>query len=247
MSTAPLRPSVCNALQRTASFGGLKPPALWLGAFFMVLASMASGNATASPTHGRTQSHATPHAVSAPPHDLTPHDKPAAAPQKPHSLSLQEKLEQTEQAIASEQDDQKAQSLMKRAETLRLYSVKNSGRILLSEAQDSLKQGHTTEAEKTLSAALTLQLDNAFLRRQRAAIRFLGNDLTGAVQDLQVALVNDPGDAQSWDLLARTQEHLRHPHQALHAYTEALTHAPLLPDGQKRYKQLEQQANGIPD
>lgn len=233
MSTAPLHRSVCNALQRIASFGRLKPPALRLGAFFMALASIAPRVTAAAPTHGPAKNHVTPHATSTPP--------------KPHSLTLQEKLEQTEQAIASEQDDQKAQSLMKKADTLRLYSVKNSGRILLNEAQDSLKQGHITEAETTLSAALTLQPDNAFLRRQRAAIRFLGNDLTGAVQDLQVALVHDPGDAQSWDILAHTQEHLHHPHQALHAYTEALTHAPLLPNGQKRYRQLEQQANGTPD
>ncbi|OOL17374.1 hypothetical protein AL01_08595 [Bombella intestini] len=242
MSMAPLHRSVCNALQRTASFERLKPPALWLGAFFMVLISIAPRVTAASPAHEQAKNHVTPHATSTP-----PHDKPAATPPKPHSLSLQEKLEQTEQAIASEQDDQKAQSLMKKADTLRLYSVKNSGRILLNEAQDNLKQGHITEAEKTLSAALTLQPDNAFLRRQRAAIRFLGNDLTGAVQDLQVALVHDPGDAQSWDILAHTQEHLHHPHQALHAYTEALTHAPLLPNGQKRYRQLEQQANGTPD
>lgn len=242
MSTAPLRRSVRDALQRMASFEGLKPPALWPGAFFMAAFSVFCGMSSAAPSH--EQSHGTPSQS----RQNASHDRPASAPpKKPHSPSLKEKLEQTEQAIASEQDDQKAQSLMKRAETLRLYSVKNSGRILLSEAQDSLKQGHTDEAEKDLSAALTLQPDNAFLRRQRAAIRFLGNDLTGTVQDLQVALVQDPGDAQSWELLARTQEHLRHPHQALHAYTEALTHAPLLPDGQKRYRQLEQQANGIPD
>lgn len=244
MSTAPLHRPVRYALQRTASFGGLKPPAPWLGAFFATALSLFYGVTVAAPAHEQAQSHkAAPQS-----HQDISHDKPAPTPpKKPHSPSLKEKLEQTEQAIASEQDDQKAQSLMKKAETLRLYSVKNSGRILLSEAQDVLKEGHTAEAEADLSAALTLQPDNAFLRRQRAAIRFLGNDLTGAVQDLQVALVNDPGDAQSWDLLARTQEHLRHLHQALHAYTEALTHAPLLPNGQKRYRQLEQQANGIPD
>lgn len=240
MSTAPLHRSVCHAFQRAASFGGLKPPALRLGAFFVVVFGsfcvMSSATIAASPPAHEQG------------HNTAPHDKPAPSPpKKPHRPSLKEKLEQTEQAIASEQDDQKAQSLMKKAETLRLYSVKNSGRILLSEAQDELKQGHTSEAEKDLSAALTLQPDNAFLRRQRAAVRFLGNDLTGAVQDLQVALVGDPGDAQSWDLLTRTQEQLHHPHQALHAYTEALTHAPLLPNGQKRYRQLEQQANGIPD
>lgn len=239
MSTAPLHRSVCNALQRTASFGRLKPPALPLGAFFVAVFSsfcvMSPATMAATPPAHEQG------------HNTAPHDRPAPSPKKPHRLSLKEKLEQTEQAIASEQDDQKAQSLMKKAETLRLYSVKNSGRTLLSEAQDELKQGHTDDAEKDLSAALTLQPDNAFLRRQRAAVRFLGNDLTGAVQDLQVALVNDPGDAQSWDLLTRTQEQLHHPHQALHAYTEALTHAPLLPNGQKRYRQLEQQANGIPD
>ncbi|MBA5727955.1 tetratricopeptide repeat protein [Bombella mellum] len=246
MSTAPLRHPVFHALKREASSGGLKPPAFRPGAFFVAAASMAFllMATTTIPAHGQTQPHATP----GPAHkDGTSHDQPVSPPGKPHTPSLKEKLEQTEQAIASEQDDQKAQGLMKKAETLRLYSVKNSGRILLSEAQDELKQGHASEAEKDMSAALTLQPDNAFLRRQRAAVRFLGNDLTGAVQDLQVALVHDPGDAQSWDLLAHTQEHLHHPHQALHAYTEALTHAPLLPDGQKRYRQLEQQANGIPD
>lgn len=248
MSTAPLRHPVFHALKREAPSGGLKPPAFRLGAFFMAATCLfysagPAAMAATAPAHKPVQGQ--PHAaIPAPDSKNSLHVPP---PPKPHSPSLKEKLEQTEQAIASEQDDQKAHSLMKKADTLRLYSVKNSGRILLSEAQDELKQGHTGDAEKDLSAALTLQPDNAFLRRQRAAVRFLGNDLTGAVQDLQVALVHDPGDAQSWDILAHTQEHLHHPHQALHAYTEALTHAPLLPDGQKRYRQLEQQANGIPD
>ncbi|MCX5618970.1 MULTISPECIES: tetratricopeptide repeat protein [Bombella] len=215
---------MCCVLHALPPYERGKPLAFWLGAFFYLTATPLAY--AAAPTHPTSA---------------------ASAPPKAHSLSLKEKITQTEQALATEQDDQKAQALMKKAETLRLYTVQNSGRLLLSEAQEAIQKGHTDEAERALSAALTLQPDNAFLRRQRAAIRFIGNDLTGTVEDLQVALVHDPGDAQSWDLLARTQEHLHHPHQALHAYTEALTHAPLLPNGQKRYQQLEQRANGTPD
>lgn len=213
-----------GVFKRPAPFWGFKPPARLLGAFFMTALFFTANTALATPAA---------------------HNPPL--PAKTPSLTLQEKLSQTEKALTTEENDSQAESLMQKAELLRLYSVKNSGRLLLDEAQEQLKQSHIQQAEAALSAAITLQPDNGFLRKQRASIRFVGNDLTGAVEDLQMCLTQDPGDALAWELLARTQEHLHHPEAALTAFTNALTWAPLLPNGQKRYQQLERQAHGQPD
>lgn len=215
-----------------------KPPSFGLGAFVVVAcvgAVLSATSAHASPHPTANHTHASPHAHTA---ENTPAHK---------KLSLPERLHQAEHDLHHAQNEHDAQRAWHRAELLRQRSLSAGVQLIVKDALDLAQKGDVEHAEHKLSAALTLQPDNAFLRRQRAGIRLLGNDPTGAVQDIGVSLNTDPRDPTAWMLLAEAQEKLHHNDLALHAFEEAMSCTPYLPDKEKKQAHYTQLAHGHED
>ncbi|MXV45062.1 hypothetical protein GS501_08420 [Saccharibacter sp. 17.LH.SD] len=162
-------------------------------------------------------------------------------------LSPRERLIKAEQALQTAPDDQEAQRRWDYAETLRQYTLKSGTRLMLNDALDQVEKGNLQEADHTLSSALSLESGNALLLRQRAAVRLLGDDPTGAVQDIGESLQTDPDDPTSWLLLAKAQEALHHNDLSLHAFEEAIKCAPRFPHKDEQLTHYRQLAHGKSD
>lgn len=178
----------------------------------------------------------------APAHPTPVGSKPPAAPP---SLKLQ--LEAAEQAVASAPNLEAAGQAWDRAEALRKRALTGGSKLLLQEADEKAESGNLHVAVRDLSAALTLQPDSVILRRMRAELRLTGNDPTGAVEDLGVALQQDPGDPTAWFLLAKAEETLHNGDAALEAFQHVLKLAPLFPDKETLLRQFRHAARGQPD
>ncbi|WP_018980517.1 tetratricopeptide repeat protein [Saccharibacter floricola] len=213
------------------ALAAMKPPAFGLGAFVLYTAF--------SPAL------ATPHPAIAHEHTGT-HASSAKAP-PPKRRSLRERLQQAEHDLHHAQNDHDAQRAWNHAEQLRQRTLSPGVQLMVKDSLEQAQKGEVDRAEHQLSATLTMQPDNAFLRRQRAAIRLLGNDPTGAVQDIGISLNEDPRDPTAWMMLAEAQEKLHHSDLALHAFEEAISCTPYLPDKDKRLAHYKQRALGRED
>lgn len=162
-------------------------------------------------------------------------------------LSREERLAEAEQALRSAKTDEESQQAWDRAENLRVRSLDHATRLLCDESEQRTQAGDLQKALDSLNAAIALQPDNGFLRRNRAELRIAGNDPTGAVQDLALTLRNDPKDPIAWVLLAKTQEILHHNNTALKAFEIALSHAPRFPGGKEMLKYFRQNIFGKED
>ncbi|TPW35178.1 tetratricopeptide repeat protein [Oecophyllibacter saccharovorans] len=174
---------------------------------------------------------------------------PAKTPRKIRTPAevLELRLQAAEQAVKAAHTQEASNQAWQQAESLRKRQLSAGAELLLTEAREKSTAPDLHAALYDLSAALTLQPDAALLRRTRAEMRLASNDPTGAVQDLGIALQQDPGDPTSWFLLARTEEALHNGPAALNAFRQALKNAPLFPERTTLLHQFTLDAQGQPD
>lgn len=166
----------------------------------------------------------------------------ATSPAKPKPDPLQE----TSKALRVAKTAVEARELERHAETLRQKGLSASTRLLLENADSSLKAHDYRKAEAALDNALVLQRDKAFIRRGRARVRYAAGDFEGAISDLGVALQKDPDDPLSWQLLSQIEEERHDMKAALAAARQVLVVDPLASNGAKRVKTLQAAVDGRP-
>ncbi|GAD10221.1 FOG: TPR repeat [Gluconobacter frateurii NBRC 103465] len=165
----------------------------------------------------------------------------------PHHKTVQERLVETEKALALAGNDKDARKLADQAETLRNRSLTGAVRMLLTDSQDALGKHDFQSAEDDLTSAITLQPDQPILRRYRAAIRSAAGDNNGAIADLGIAIQADPGDATAWGMLAESERDRHEPEAALRAYKQMMQLDPHAPDADKQLKILQKEKDGQED
>jgi len=131
-------------------------------------------------------------------------------------------------------------------ESLRQQSVQPAVRLLWRRSQRELVSDQRAAALSDMNDALDLQPENAFLWRERAAVRATAGDLDGAMGDLGVALSRDATDVLSWQALAEIEEGRSAWMEAYKAWQHVISLDPHLPDGQKRLDRLRRHALGQP-
>ncbi|GAP25768.1 hypothetical protein GLF_2650 [Gluconobacter frateurii NBRC 101659] len=165
----------------------------------------------------------------------------------PHHKTVQERLVETEKALALAGNDKDARKLADQAETLRNRSLTGAVRMLLTDSQDALGKHDFQSAEDDLTSAITLQPDQPILRRYRAAIRSAAGDNNGAISDLGVVIQADPGDTTAWGMLAEAERDRHEPDAALRAYKQMMFLDPHAPDADKQLKILQKEKDGQED
>ncbi|MFC0569012.1 MAG: hypothetical protein ABF562_13295 [Gluconobacter japonicus] len=165
----------------------------------------------------------------------------------PHHKTVQERLVETEKALALAGNDKDARKLADQAETLRNRSLTGAVRMLLTDSQDALGKHDFQSAEDDLTSAITLQADQPILRRYRAAIRSAAGDNNGAISDLGVVIQADPGDTTAWGMLADAERDRHEPDAALRAYKQMMLLDPHAPDADKELKILQKEKDGQED
>ncbi|MDR6183412.1 hypothetical protein QE368_002254 [Asaia bogorensis NBRC 16594] len=253
----------------TALRGAVVRPCLLLGsAAFVVLAlSPAKGSPDGHPApghkpglHSAATSPANPDKTSTSGADKGPNgsvgtppamrdndksDSAKASPgAKPPSAPKPDPLQETNKALRMAHTPTEARALERRAETLRQKNLSASTRLLLENADSSLKAHDYRKAEAALDNALVLQPDKPFIRRGRARVRYAAGDFEGAISDLGVALQKDPDDPLSWQLLSQVEEERHDLKAALQAARQLLVVDPLASGGAKRVKALQAQLDG---
>ncbi|MDL2170992.1 MULTISPECIES: tetratricopeptide repeat protein [Asaia] len=163
---------------------------------------------------------------------------------KPPNAPKPDPLQETSKALRIAHKPAEARALERRAETLRQKNLSASTRLLLENADSSLKAHDYRKAEAALDNALVLQPDKPFIRRGRARVRYAAGDFEGAISDLGVALQKDPDDPLSWQLLSQVEEERHDLKAALQAARQLLVVDPLASGGAKRVKALQAQLDG---
>jgi len=212
----------CTALYRAV----VRPCLLFSSTAFVVLAFFPACAAPAVSSRD---------GVTAPPARTSPSARPKT-----------DLLRETSKALRTAKTATEARALERRAETLRQKGLSASTRLLLENADSSLKAHDYRKAEAAISNALVLQPDKAFIRRGRARVRYAAGDFEGAISDLGVALQKDPDDPISWQLLSQIEEERHDMKAALAAAQQVLVVDPLASKGIKRVKTLQAAIDGRP-
>ncbi|MFC0501484.1 tetratricopeptide repeat protein [Asaia krungthepensis] len=182
-----------------------------------------------------------PHTTSLP----TPQPPADTPPQvAPPTKSKPDPLIEASKALRTATKPAEARALERQVETLRQRGLTASTRLLLENADSSLKDHDYRKAEGALDNALVLQPDKAFIRRGRARVRYAAGDFEGAISDLGVALHLDPDDPLSWQLLSQIEEERHNIRVALQAAQQVLVVDPLASGAAKRVKTLQASLDG---
>lgn len=211
--------------QSTALYRAVVKPCLLISSAAFVVMAISPARSEPSPqaTHSSVSGKASPSA------------KPKPDP-----------LPKVNDALRAAKTPAEARALERRAETLRQKGLSASTRLLLENADSSLKDHSYRKAEAALDNALVLQPDKAFIRRGRARVRYAAGDFEGAISDLGVALQKDPDDPLSWQLLSQIEEERHDMKAALAAAQQVLVVDPWAAHGAKRVKALQTAMDGRP-
>ncbi|WP_233581865.1 MULTISPECIES: tetratricopeptide repeat protein [unclassified Asaia] len=182
-----------------------------------------------------------PHTTSLPTPQPPTHPPPQVAPP---TKSKPDPLIEASKALRNATKPAEARALERQVETLRQRGLTASTRLLLENADSSLKAHDYRKAEAALDNALVLQPDKAFIRRGRARVRYAAGDFEGAISDLGVALHLDPDDPLSWQLLSQIEEERHNMRAALQAAQQVLVVDPLASGAAKRVKTLQASLDG---
>lgn len=268
--------SFCKILQNSSFYKKriIRPPAFLLGVFFMLLSPLTSlidiATATSKPQtpqavtklnhnnsshqkntqniHSKIIKKTTEHALShTDKQALTTQNSSFHPSRTYHQLSLNERLALIEDKIQHATSQHETSALWERAENLRFHSLNAASRLLIDEADTQMQSQHISQAIDAINSAIALQPTNNLLHRKRAAIRIIGNDPIGAIDDLAFTLNSDPCDPTAWLLLTRAENIIHNNHIALSTFQKALNCAPHMPQKEEMLKELQKKAYGQED
>ena len=155
--------------------------------------------------------------------------KRAMAPQKTHAALRAEMLDTLFKRLGKAADADEASGVAVAIERVWLHSDSATADLLMTRALTALQAGHLPLALTVFDKILVLQPDWAEAWDKRAATRFLGGDLDGAVADIQHALKLEPRHFSALAALGFALQREGFDKQALSAFRKSLALDPQQP------------------
>ena len=155
--------------------------------------------------------------------------KRAMAPQKTHAALRTEMLNTLFKRLGTAADADEASGIAVAIERVWLHSDSATADLLMTRALAALQAGHLPLALRLFDKIVVLQPDWAEAWDKRAATRFLGGDLYGAVADMRQALKLDPRHFSALNTLGFALQREAFDKQALAAFRKSLALYPQQP------------------
>ncbi len=168
----------------------------------------------------------------------------ARAPHAPHAALRAQALDALFKRLAEASDADEATGIAAAIERVWMESDSDTASLLMSRALSAQQAGHLPLALTLYDKVLTLAPDWAEAWDKRATTRFLGDDLQGAMADLQKALQLEPRHFSALVAMGFILEKEGQERRALEAFRKALALNPQQPEIKAIVDKLQVEVEG---